>query len=67
LKPENTYNKICFEAACLDESVKQLFCKKCPKRRNFFGYFFFSKNYSDTSKVAQLAEHHPMWSTWPRA
>jgi hypothetical protein len=28
------------------------------------GYFIFSKNHNEPSRVAQLAKNHPIWSPW---
>ncbi len=62
LKPQNTYNKPCFETAYLCENVINLLKQKVAQNVAIsLGYFIFSKNHNEPTKVVQWAKNCPIW------
>ncbi len=58
-----TYSKICFETAYLDENVINLVKPKVAQNVTIsLGYFIFSKNHNEPPNVAYLPKNHPIWS-----
>ncbi len=67
-KPANTFNKPCFETACLGVNVKYLRKRKVAQTvTKYFGYFIFSKNSSELLKVAKLVFRSPCLVTLMQA
>jgi hypothetical protein len=63
LKPENTYNKPCFETVYLGQNEINLLKQKVAQNVTIsLGYFIFSKNHISPLKFARLAKNCPIWS-----
>jgi hypothetical protein len=55
LKVQNTNNKPYFETAYIDENGKKLLKQKVAQNVSIsLGYFIFSRNHNEHSKVAQV-------------
>jgi hypothetical protein len=63
LKPQNTYNKPCFETAYLGENGINLLQQIATQKVDIsLGNFMFSKNHKEPPKVTQLVKNRPIWS-----